>query len=266
MSEAIKIIAGVTGINIIRYFIIAGLAFTLCYKLFAKPLQSFKIQARNARTSDFFREIKHSLQTSLTIAVVAFIILKSPLRGYTQTYTGIYDYPLWYIPVSLILALIIHDTYFYWMHRLLHSQRLYKYTHAVHHRSVNPSPFTAYSFHILEAITEALVLIPIVLLIPTHRLTIALFTLTSFMINVYGHLGYEIAPRWLRKTWLFEVLTTSVYHNMHHSKFRGNYGLYFRLWDRLLRTENPEYVREYDRLQAQRYPTMQHKQQTVKQF
>jgi Delta7-sterol 5-desaturase len=254
MDDAFKIIIGVMGINIIRYFIVAGLAFSLFYYLFPNQLKRFKIQAREARNKDFIREIKHSLQTSLVIALVAFVILRSPLRNYTQTYQDIHDFPLWYVPVSLILALIIHDTYFYWMHRLLHTNRLYKYTHAVHHRSVNPSPFTSYSFHFLEAVTEALVLLPIVMLIPTHRLTIILFTLTGFIINVYGHLGYEIAPRWLRKTVLFEVLATSVYHNMHHSKFRGNYGLYFRLWDRLLGTENPDYVREYDRLQAQRFP------------
>ncbi|MFP9115081.1 sterol desaturase family protein [Flavobacterium sp. RHBU_3] len=253
MDNAARIIAGITGANIIRYFAIAGLAFILFYKLFPKQLQHLKIQARNARIKDFTREIGHSMQSAVVFGLAAFIILRSPLRNYTLIYNNITDFPLWYIPISLILALVIQDTYFYWMHRLLHNQQLYKYTHAVHHRSVNPSPFTAYSFHVLEAVAEALALVPIVLLLPIHKITIILFTLIGFIINVYEHLGYEIAPRWLRYTPLFEVLTTSVYHNLHHSKFRGNYGLYFRLWDRLLKTENPDYVREYDRIQAQRF-------------
>jgi sterol desaturase/sphingolipid hydroxylase (fatty acid hydroxylase superfamily) len=40
---------------------------------------------------------------------------------------------------------------------------------------------------------------------------------------------------------------------MHHSKFKGNYGLYFRIWDRLMGTEHPDYVSEYDRIQDQRF-------------
>jgi len=79
-----------------------------------------------------------------------------------------------------------------------------------------------------------------------------LFTIVAFGINVYGHLGYEIAPKWFRRTWLFEIMNTSVHHNLHHSKFIGNYGLYFRFWDRLMKTENPDYVKSYDALMAKR--------------
>ncbi|MHA4894836.1 sterol desaturase family protein [Pedobacter sp. PWIIR3] len=48
-------------------------------------------------------------------------------------------------------------------------------------------------------------------------------------------------------------MNTSIHHNLHHSKFKGNYGLYFRFWDRLMGTENPNYVKEYDRIQNQRF-------------
>jgi lathosterol oxidase len=92
----------------------------------------------------------------------------------------------------------------------------------------------------------------IVFLIPVHSIMIEMFVLTAFMINVYGHLGYEVVPTWFRRTWLFEIFNTSVHHNLHHSKFKGNYGLYFRVWDRMLGTEHPDYVKEFDRVQAQR--------------
>ncbi|RZK36489.1 MAG: fatty acid hydroxylase family protein, partial [Pedobacter sp.] len=89
--------------------------------------------------------------------------------------------------------------------------------------------------------------------LPMHKLAIILFVLVGFIINVYGHLGYETAPKWLRKSFLFEIINTSVHHNLHHSKFNGNYGLYFRIWDRLCKTENPDYVKEYDRVQTNRF-------------
>src|SRR5690606_18149529 len=129
---------------------------------------------------------------------------------------------------------------------------IYRRAHLVHHKSINPSPWASYSFHWLEAVAEGLVLVPLLLLMPLHDLTVLLFTVSSVVINVYGHLGYEIMPRSVRKTFIFNLINTSTHHNMHHSRFNGNYGLYFRHWDKWMGTEIPDYVAEYDRVQKQR--------------
>jgi len=86
-----------------------------------------------------------------------------------------------------------------------------------------------------------------------HPLAFLLFTIVAFVINVYGHLGYEIAPKWFRHSFLFEIVNTSTHHNIHHKKIEGNYGLYFRVWDRLMGTENPNYVKDYDEIQLRRF-------------
>jgi hypothetical protein len=39
---------------------------------------------------------------------------------------------------------------------------------------------------------------------------------------------------------------------MHHSKFNGNYGVHFRIWDRLLGTEFKDYETEYDKIQERK--------------
>ncbi|ASZ14109.1 sterol desaturase family protein [Chitinophaga pendula] len=253
MEQTIYIIAKIYGISTLRYFIIAGVFFAVFYLFFPKQLQHFKIQQRLAGSKDFLREILHSLQTTLVLSVLAFIVLFTPFKQYTQVYDQLGDYPVWYLGLSVVLSLIVHDTYFYWMHRALHHPRLFRLTHLVHHQSTNPSPWTSYSFHLLEAFTEGAVLFLIVLILPMHPLGIVLFTIAGFVINVYGHLGYEIAPRWFRKSPLFELFNTSVHHNLHHSKFKGNYGLYFRVWDRLMGTEHPDYVKAYDEVQARRF-------------
>ncbi|MBS7566897.1 sterol desaturase family protein [Mucilaginibacter sp. Bleaf8] len=241
------------GVSAVRYFVIAGVPFILFYKLLSNWFSQSKIQNRNAGIKDFVREVLHSMQSTAVFAVIGYLVLFTPLQRYTQVYTDINAYPVWWIAVSLILSLIIHDTYFYWMHRLLHHKKLFRYTHLVHHQSTNPSPWTSYSFHILEACVEGGVLFVVAILMPLHPITIVLFTVVGFMINVYGHLGYEVAPQGFRHTVLFEVLNTSVHHNLHHSKFKGNYGLYFRVWDRLMGTEHPDYVKEYDRIQQKRF-------------
>lgn len=187
------------------------------------------------------------------MTILAYLVLYTPIKPYTRVYTVLSERDWWYVPLSVVLGLIIHDTYFYWMHRLLHHPIFFKYIHLLHHKSTNPSPWTSYSFHITEAWMEGFILVIVVFVVPMHPLGILLFTLVTFMINVYGHLGYEIAPRRFRNSFLFKFLNSSVHHNMHHRKFKGNYGLYFRIWDRLLGTEHPEYVKEYDRIQQNRF-------------
>jgi sterol desaturase/sphingolipid hydroxylase (fatty acid hydroxylase superfamily) len=50
-------------------------------------------------------------------------------------------------------------------------------------------------------------------------------------------------------------MTSSTHHNMHHSKFNGNYGVHFRIWDRLLGTEFKDYESEYARIQERKHNT-----------
>ena len=236
-----------------RYLILAGGVFFICYRLLTNKISKSKIQARKASSKDFLREIFHSLKASIVLAFMGYLVLFTPLKTNTLIYKNVLDYPLWWLPLSLVVALIIHDTYFYWMHRLLHNKLLFPKAHIIHHKSTNPSPWAAYSFHLIEAITEGLIIFIIVFTLPIHPASLILFTLGGFLINLYGHLGYEIMPRWFRYSFLFHIINTSVYHNLHHHKFKGNYGLYFRFWDRLMKTENPDYVKEYDKIQEKRF-------------
>ena len=237
----------------LRYFIIAGLAFVFFYKLFPKKFSDHKIQKRIAKTKDFVREISHSFQTTFILAGIGLLFIKTPLVEYTKFYENINDYPSWWIPLSIVLGLLIHDAYFYWMHKTIHHPKIFRKIHLLHHKSTNPSPWASYSFHITESILEALIAPILLMIIPMHPLSLLTFALLSFLFNVYGHLGYEIAPKWFRNSFLFEILNTSTHHNLHHEKFKGNYGLYFRFWDRIMGTEHPNYVEHYDDIQRRRF-------------
>lgn len=253
MESVIEIVAAIFSISLFRYVLIAGIPFLIFYVIFSHRLENFRIQKRLAKKKDFIREVLHSLQTTFIFAIIAFIVMYTPFREYTLMYTELSSYPVWYLPVSLVVSLIIHDTYFYWMHRLMHHPKIYKHTHLLHHKSIIPSPWASYSFGIIEAVAEGLILVLSALILPMHNITVVLFTIVGFVINVYGHLGYEIAPRALRRSMLFEIINTSTHHNMHHSRFIGNYGLYFRFWDKVMGTEIKDYVQEYDRLESRRY-------------
>ena len=257
MQEFITQLGRIFSITIIRYIVVAGLFFLAFYRLFPARFAASRIQARLAGRKDFLREIKYSTITSLIFAGFGMLVLFSPLTKHTFVYTRLDAYPLWWIPASLLLSLILHDTYFYWTHRLMHHRLLFRHAHLVHHKSTNPSPWASYSFHFLESLVEGSVLVLLAFILPMHPLTIFLFIVVGFIINAYGHLGYEIMPRGFRRSFLFQILNTSVHHNLHHSKFKGNYGLYFRVWDRLCKTEHPDYVKEYDRVQERRFGSPQ---------
>ncbi|MEL6172893.1 MAG: sterol desaturase family protein, partial [Pseudomonadota bacterium] len=133
-----------------------------------------------------------------------------------------------------------------WMHRFVHAPGIYDRVHRTHHLSTNPSAFAAFAFHPLEAVLEIAVFVVIVMLIPMTLSALILVGLFSLIYNVYGHLGYEIMPRFIAKSPLGYVLNKSAYHNQHHRTYRYNYGLYTAIWDRLFGTLHPHADRLYD--------------------
>jgi lathosterol oxidase len=144
----------------------------------------------------------------------------------------------------------MHDTYFYFTHRLMHHPRVFRWFHLVHHRSTNPSPWAAYSFHPLEAVVEQFITVIFYFTIPIHVTHLGIFFLMSIIYNVYGHLGYELYPRGFSRTWVGKWINTSISHNQHHQYFKGNYGLYFLFWDRLFGTMREDYDERFEEVKT----------------
>jgi lathosterol oxidase len=234
-----------------RYFIVAGFAFLFFYIILKRVLESKKIQQRFPKYTDYLREIGYS---SLTIfifgAVPVFFIYNENVSKYTLLYKNIDEYGWFYFWSVFPIMLFLHDTYFYWMHRMMHHKRLFKLFHLVHHQSTNPSPWAAYAFHPLEAIVEAGILVVFLFVLPMHRLHFFLFFMFMILYNVYGHLGWELYPKNFNKTKIGRWINTSVCHNQHHQFFKGNYGLYFLIWDRWMGTLREDYDTHYEKVKA----------------
>jgi sterol desaturase/sphingolipid hydroxylase (fatty acid hydroxylase superfamily) len=232
--------------NADKYFLIAGPTFLIFYILFRKKITYKKIQQRFPKMKDYGREIFFSTLSIIIFSFPPLIMLYSDsIRPHTTFYKNISDYGWTYAILAFPLMLLIHDTYFYWMHRLMHHSKLFKLFHLVHHRSNNPSPWAAYAFHPLEAIAESLIFVVFLFTIPVHSIHLMFFFIFSLIYNVYGHLGFELYPKGFNSHWLGKWMNTSVSHNMHHKYFTGNYGLYFTIWDRLMGTLNKNYDKEF---------------------
>ena len=152
-------------------------------------------------------------------------------NGYTKNYIEISDYGVPYFILSVLLMIIIHDAYSYWIHRLMHHKSIFKYVHLLHHKFSNPSPWCAFAFHPFEAILT-LGIIPVVMfLIPWHNLALIIFISGIILDDTFIHLGYNI-----KALKFFKWQNTPQDHDLHHLNSKFNFGLYFTVWDRLLGT------------------------------
>ena len=233
-----------------RYLILASIAFSIFYWLKKNDWSYRKIQQKFPVLSDYRREFLYSVSTSIIFATLGYLFFFGPLAQYTMVYKDIHAHSISYLFVSIGITLLIHDTYFYWMHRLIHHPVLYGYFHKVHHLSINPSPWAAMAFHPLEAVLEFGIIAIVPFIIPIHPLAIALFLLIMMIYNVYGHLGYELYPRGFSKSIIGKWINTSINHNQHHQYFKGNYGLYFLWWDRWMGTLRSDYDESFEQVKS----------------
>ncbi len=212
-----------------------------------------KLQARRPRRSDHARELASSLRSVVVYALVATPTLWLTANGHTAPYYG--DSAPWPVTMAFVGALLVaHDSWFYWMHRIIHSRALFAAVHRHHHRSITPTPFTAYSFSAAEAVLEAIFVSIWVSLVSTPFSATFIFLGIVMLRNVMGHAGVELMPRGFADHWFWGLFATTTHHDLHHAgSLNHNFGLYFTVWDRVMGTEHPRY-REIFREVTSRQP------------
>ena len=232
--------------DFLRYFLAAGTAYLVFWVIFSKKWQHRIIQRKSLEAKKMWLEFRYSMSTVLVFALIGFGILSLKNAGYTLIYDHFAERSgLWFV-CSIALMILAHDAWFYWTHRLMHHPKIFRHVHLVHHRSANPSPWAAYSFHPIEAVIEAGIFVLIVFTIPAHGLALVAFLIYMITRNVLGHLGIEFVPKnFLNNRWL-NWHTTTTHHDLHHKHFNHNYGLYFTWWDKWFGTEHPKYRETFE--------------------
>ena len=239
--------------NARNYLVAAGLAFLIFYVLFKTGMRSRKIQEPVPKNADYAREIFFSVISIIIFTLPpAILLLNENIKPLTTYYSEIHQFGIVYFVLAFFPMVLIHDTYFYWTHRLIHHPKLFRTIHWVHHKSTNPSPWAAYAFHPIEAVINSGVFVVILFTMPVHGFHLFLFFILSLIYNVYGHLGYELYPRGFSKHWFGRWINTSVNHNLHHKHFNGNYGFYFLFWDRWMGTIREDYDKKFEEVTGKR--------------
>lgn len=140
------------------------------------------------------------------------------------------DNPWALVTLGLVIP-VIHEAHFYAIHWLIHQGPLYRWVHAVHHNSVNPSPWSSLSMHPVEHLLYwSDILIHLVL--PSHPLLVLYHLQVTGTGAVVGHIGFDKI-----ETGPAKAINSHAYaHYLHHKYFEVNYSDGLLPFDRLFGT------------------------------
>lgn len=117
--------------------------------------------------------------------------------------------------VHMLGFMMIEEIGFYYAHRLLHTSFLYKRIHKKHHEWTAPIGLTAVYAHPVEMLLSNL--IPFLcgpLIFGSNLVTTLWWFAIAFSVTIIHHSGYHLP-----------LLPSPEFHDFHHLKFTGNYGV-----------------------------------------
>lgn len=184
------------------------------------------------------RKWKELYRAPGSLVIIAFCFsggLFAQMKGWTITP---YALNWWTGPLLLAASVLLYDTWFYWIHRLLHCKPFYRF-HALHHKSLAPTVWSNHNESLPEAFFNQAyyLIIPFFLPIPWQMLVLQ--KLYDQISGMLGHAGFEHFASPAGRTPF--PLASTVFHDQHHSHFAYNYGHTFSIWDRMLGTLYPKY-------------------------
>lgn len=228
-----------------RYALAAVGVFVIVNKLFAYALRERKIRAASPARRQLAVELAASVRTCAVFAGIALFSIAGTEAGVLKSYNdpAALGWPWFWASIAVLI--VLHDAFFYWTHRLMHHPRLFRRVHRLHHKSHNPSPFTAYAFNTPEAAVHGVFVTLVLIFLPVSQPAIFVFLAHMILRNVIGHSGYELFPARRDGRPVLDWLTTVTHHDLHHAQAGWNYGLYFTWWDRLMKTEHPLYHEKF---------------------
>jgi sterol desaturase/sphingolipid hydroxylase (fatty acid hydroxylase superfamily) len=194
------------------------------------------VQKRRPFYEDYLREIKHSFISLFIFTVIATILYKTKLLEYTTLYYNIEEHGWLYYFMVIPLMFIIYDFYFYLIHVIIHHKNLFDLIHVVHHKSKYLSPLSSLSMHPIEAILNHLALVMLFFILPIHTSHVYIWVSITIAYTTYLHLGVEIYSERFLNTRIGKLVYTATEHAKHHSFFKGNYGFYTLIWDKIFKT------------------------------
>lgn len=137
--------------------------------------------------------------------------------------------------LCIIVAMLIIDTWQYWMHRLAHVWKyVYHKIHSVHHAFVIPRPIGGFYNDLLESlIMDGGSFAIAQFCTGMSPLVGAILGLFANLKTIHDHLGVDVlmADDWMQ-FWSYISSNNYKYHKLHHQLQKGNFQQpFFTFWD-----------------------------------
>jgi sterol desaturase/sphingolipid hydroxylase (fatty acid hydroxylase superfamily) len=229
------------------YLAISGGVWFVLWVVRRKSLSRQKIRPERPPFWQLILEMFFSARSVILLATISVAVTLLARAGFYPLADLAAQWgPLWFV-FSIVLMITGQDAYIYWIHRWMHRSNWYDVIHRRHHRSNNPSPFTAYSFNVGEALLLGLfgALWPV--FVPTPWAAGLIVFLHQTTRNAFLHCGYELMPARANGRPRFDWMTTTTHHDLHHANDGHNFSPWFTWWDRWMGTEHPDYHEHYAR-------------------
>jgi sterol desaturase/sphingolipid hydroxylase (fatty acid hydroxylase superfamily) len=143
------------------------------------------------------------------------------------------------VPFAIFLALIasiVGDFFYYWLHRWMHTSRWLWPIHELHHEDEHVNVTTAFRFHWLESLGVRTAAVIPLLFLPVPMLTIPLLYLVTNAGNaffVHTAIPFNLGP-------FTRLVANPQTHRIHHSTlpehFNKNFAAAWPFWDMLFGT------------------------------
>jgi Delta7-sterol 5-desaturase len=168
----------------------------------------------------------YSLASGVPIVTGYEIVLRWLYANNTLPTFDFTEHPIGFILLFPMLALW-QSVHFYFIHRLVHWPPLYRHVHSVHHRNVNPGPWSGNSMHPVEGALYFSALL-IMLVIPAHPVHMLFLIYWLLLGAASSHSGYEAI--WIKDK--SRLLIGAFFHQLHHRYYECNYGNSEMPWDK----------------------------------
>jgi len=142
--------------------------------------------------------------------------------------------PMGEITWQVFFCFVAEDFLFYWGHRALHTNFLYRHIHHVHHRYAAPFGIAAEYAHPVEVVFLGVATIFGPMVVRPHLLTLWVYLLMRCFQTIECHSGYDFP--WSINRWL-PLYGGADFHDHHHRTYSGNYASTFVWLDKLYGTD-----------------------------
>ncbi|KAK3093730.1 hypothetical protein FSP39_019372 [Pinctada imbricata] len=205
------------GVFVLMY-VTVGLPF-LFVDLYEKPAWVLKYKVQQSQKADVRRgKLKSLFRNHIQNAVfvqLPFGILFSNMMKFRGCDVRFGQPDLWRLPYELLACTIISEVIFYYTHRILHTPFFYKWAHKKHHEWTEPLGLTAFYAHPFEFVFSNLttVVFPPIIIGSCFPNTL-IWMMAALFTTIVHHSGYHLP-----------FLPSPEFHDFHHVKFLGNYGI-----------------------------------------